>query len=170
MWRVQRLDQINAFKQANLFDFESLALKIRKKQIGLFKTVIRPHIVSEAEVSRLLCHYDVLPEHPARSPLRWAGTRLAIVLLYTAGLRRGEFIRLKLRDYDPCAQTLLIQTSKFHKSRLLPLPDDVAQEVERFLKARRAAYPSALNTEPLLRSPKILPVMAADRSGVEGYV
>jgi len=41
MWRVQRLDQINAFKPANLFDFKSLALKIRKRQLGRFKTVIR---------------------------------------------------------------------------------------------------------------------------------
>jgi hypothetical protein len=41
MWRVQRLDQINAFKPANLFDFKSLALKIRKKQIGRFKTGAR---------------------------------------------------------------------------------------------------------------------------------
>jgi len=40
MWRVQRLDQINAFKPANLFDFKSLTLKIRKKQIGRFKTVM----------------------------------------------------------------------------------------------------------------------------------
>jgi hypothetical protein len=42
MWRVQRLDQINAFKPANLFDLKSLALKGQKKQIGRFKTVIRP--------------------------------------------------------------------------------------------------------------------------------
>jgi len=41
MWRVQKLDQINAFNPANLFDFKSLALKIRKKQIGWFKTVTR---------------------------------------------------------------------------------------------------------------------------------
>jgi hypothetical protein len=41
MWRVQRLDQINAFNPANLFDFKSLALKFRKKRIGRFKTVIR---------------------------------------------------------------------------------------------------------------------------------
>jgi hypothetical protein len=41
MWRVQRLDQINGFKPANPSDFKSLALKIRKKQIGRFKTVIR---------------------------------------------------------------------------------------------------------------------------------
>ncbi len=38
---MQRLDQINALKPANLFDFKSLALKIRKKQIGRFKTVNR---------------------------------------------------------------------------------------------------------------------------------
>jgi len=41
MWRVQGLDQINAFKPANLFDFKSLMLKSRKKQIGRFKTVFR---------------------------------------------------------------------------------------------------------------------------------
>ena len=38
---MQRLDQINAFKPANLFDSKSLALRIRKKQIGRFKTVYR---------------------------------------------------------------------------------------------------------------------------------
>jgi hypothetical protein len=46
MWRVQRLDQINAFNPANLFDFKSLALKIRKKPIGRFKTVLRPSGIS----------------------------------------------------------------------------------------------------------------------------
>jgi hypothetical protein len=57
MWRVQRLDQINAFKPANLFDSQSLALKIRKKQIGRFKTVFRPeHLLTRAWSSLLhLC-------------------------------------------------------------------------------------------------------------------
>jgi serine/threonine protein kinase len=41
MWRVQRLDQINAFKPADLFDFKSLTLKFRSEQIDRFKTVIR---------------------------------------------------------------------------------------------------------------------------------
>jgi len=51
MWRVQRLDQINAFKPANLFDFKSLALIIRKKQIGRFKTVTRPeHSIASKNV------------------------------------------------------------------------------------------------------------------------
>ena len=51
---MQRLDQINAFKHANLIDFESLALKIRTKQIGLFKTVIRPELGPTRPPSRLL--------------------------------------------------------------------------------------------------------------------
>ena len=60
-------------------------------------------------------------------PLRAQAIRVGVVLLYTAGLRRGELLRLTLRDYDPQAHTLLIRASKFHKSRLLPLsPDAVA--------------------------------------------
>jgi len=114
---------------------------------------VRPHIFSEAEVSRLLGHCDALPEDPARSPLRWAGTRLAIVLLYTTGLRRGELLRLTPQDYDPHVRTLLIQPSKFHKSRLLPLPNDVGMEIDRFLRTRRTAYPAALDSEPMIRSP-----------------
>jgi integrase/recombinase XerD len=116
-------------------------------------SLLRPHIFSETEVARLLGYCDALPENPARSPLRWAGTRLAIVLLYTTGLRRGELFRLTPLDYDPSAYTLLIRASKFHKSRLLPLPGDLAKEVDRHLKARCEAYPSALAAEPLLWSP-----------------
>jgi integrase/recombinase XerD len=89
--------------------------------------LLRPYIFSEGEVARLLGHCDALPDNPARSPLRWAGTRLAIILLYTTGIRRGELFRLKPQDYDAGNHTLLIQASKFHKSRLLPLPDDVAK-------------------------------------------
>jgi integrase/recombinase XerD len=115
--------------------------------------VLRPYILSEAEVARLLGHCDALPDNLVRSPLRWAGTRLAIILLYTTGIRRGELFRLKAQDYDAGNHTLLIQASKFHKSRLLPLPGDIAREVDKHLHARRVAYPSALVTEPLLWTP-----------------
>ena len=100
----------------------------------------------------LLSYCDALPDL-ARSPLRRAVTRLAIILLHTTGLRRGELLRLKLQDYDPHACTLLIQASKFHKSRLLPLPSDVAREVERLMQARRSAEPTLGPNEALLASP-----------------
>jgi integrase len=67
--------------------------------------------------------------------MRSGSTRLAILLLYTAGLRLGELLRLTATDYDPSAQTLMIRASKFYKSRLLPLQSDVAMEIETYLKA-----------------------------------
>jgi integrase/recombinase XerD len=64
--------------------------------------------------------------------------RLAIILLYTTGIRRGELLRLTPGDYDSSAQTLLIRASKFHKSRLLPLPGDVAAEIAQFLQLHQS--------------------------------
>lgn len=74
---------------------------------------LRPYIFSEDEAARLLGHCDAQPEDAVRSPLRWAGTRLAIVLLYTTGLRRGELFRLTPQDYDVGARTLLIRSLSF---------------------------------------------------------
>jgi site-specific recombinase XerD len=107
------------------------------------------HIFTEDEIALLLRQTDSLSS-TSRSPLRPQTYRLTIVLLYTTGLRRGELVRLKIRDYDSSQRTLLIRESKFHKSRLLPLSSDAAREIETYLVARRAlALPSSRET-PLL--------------------
>jgi integrase len=107
------------------------------------------HIFTEAEIASLLHHTGSLSSS-SRSPLRPQMYRLAIVLLYTTGLRRGELVRLKIRDYDSSQRTLLIRESKFHKSRLLPLSSDAAREIETFLAARRAlGLPSSTETHLL---------------------
>lgn len=112
----------------------------------------QPYIFSDTEVACLLNHSNFI-HGSVRSPLRGAATRLAIVLLYTTGLRRGELLRLTAADYDHSAQTLLIRASKFHKSRLLPLPKDVVMEVEQFLKAHKAVRPPLSVDVPLLWNP-----------------
>jgi len=95
----------------------------------------RPFIFSEDQIVRLLSKAAKL--RPAStSPLPAEVYRLAIVLLYTAGLRRGELVRLVLSDYDSAQRTLLIRASKFHKSRLVALSTDAAHEVEVYLQAR----------------------------------
>jgi integrase/recombinase XerD len=97
---------------------------------------LRPYLFTREDIVRLLRAADTL--RPAStSPLHRANFRLAIVLLHTAGLRRGELVRLTVGDYDPVATTLAIRASKFHKSRLVPLSDDAARELEAFLGARR---------------------------------
>lgn len=99
--------------------------------------VIRPHLFTDTEVARLLGAADALIPSPS-SPLRRETFRLAIVVLSTTGLRRGELVRLTLGDYEPVERTLLIRQSKFHKSRVVPLSPDGAREIDRYLATRRA--------------------------------
>jgi integrase len=59
---------------------------------------VRPHIFTEDEITRLLRAAATLSPK-STSPLYAEGMRLAVVLLYTTGLRRGELVRLVLSDY-----------------------------------------------------------------------
>ena len=108
---------------------------------------LRPHIFTEEQIVRLLRVAAKLRPQP-HSPLCAEVFRLAIVLLYTAGLRRGELVRLVLSDYDPAERTLLVRASKFHKSRLVALSEDAVREMNIYLPARRR-LPHAV-TAPLL--------------------
>lgn len=96
----------------------------------------RPHIFSEAEIVQLLHATEILQPN-APSPLHRQVARLAIVLLYTTGLRRREIVRLTLGDYDATDRVLLVRESKFHKSRLAPLSADAVIEMERYIEDRR---------------------------------
>ncbi len=97
---------------------------------------ITPYIFSEAEVGRLIGATSSLNRR-SYSPLRPEVMRLALVLLYSTGLRIGELLRLIVGDFDSREGTLLIRESKFHKSRILPLPQDVIDELQHYLQARR---------------------------------
>jgi len=110
----------------------------------------RPHIFSEAEISRLLHATEALQPR-APSPLHRQVARLALVLLYTTGLRRREVVRLTLGDYDATGHLLLVRESKFHKSRLIPLSADAVIEIERYLQDRcRLGFPCDADSPLLL--------------------
>jgi len=121
-------------------------------QFPIAQPTVQPYIFSDVEIANVLSQIDHIPV-TARSPLRAAVTRIAVILLYTTGIRRGELLRLTVADYDSSGQTLMIRSSKFHKSRILPLPDDVAREVERFLKVHKSVRPQLPANAPLLCSP-----------------
>lgn len=94
-----------------------------------------PVIVTSTQVARLLRAADELA--PSRyCPLRPAVMRIAIILLYTAGLRRGEVVRLQLGDVDARHGVLHIRQSKFHKSRWVPLSRDAIRELRCYLRRR----------------------------------
>lgn len=94
-----------------------------------------PVLLTPVQVSALLRATDELgpSQHCA---LRAAAMRLMVVLLYTAGLRRGELVRLQLADVDVDHGVLRIRESKFHKSRWVPLSRDAHIELRRYLRHR----------------------------------
>ena len=107
---------------------------------------LKPYIFSEDEVAKLLSAASSLKRNPA-SPLRPEVTRLAIVLLFTTGIRRGELLNLTVGDYNPRESTLHIRETKFYKSRLLPINDDISDEIERYLHVRvRRRLPVSADT------------------------
>lgn len=108
-----------------------------------------PVIIGPEQVARLLAVADnLLPT--ACSPLLPAVMRLAIIILYTAGLRRGELARLSLDDVEPQTGLLHIRVSKFHKSRLVPLSPDAAEALRAYLRRRLAAPLDSGSSGPLL--------------------
>jgi integrase/recombinase XerD len=96
---------------------------------------VQPYIFSEIEVAKLLRAASGLPRYPA-SPVRPEVIRLAIILLFTTGMRRGELLGLTLGDYDRRELTLHIRETKFYKSRILPINGSIAEEMDKCLRAR----------------------------------
>jgi integrase len=110
---------------------------------------VQPYIFRETEIARLLQGTARLERTP-ESPLRPELFRLAITLLYTTGLRRGELLRMTTGNYDPRERTLLVHETKFHKSRLLPLSPDAADELEGYLQARHGHRLPVSSDTPLI--------------------
>ena len=151
----------------------NLCLYRRRSESGCFvpderlfppvRQAIRPHIFTDNEIVQLLAAARTLAR-TSNSPLCPENRRLAIVLLSTTGLRRGELTRLTVGDYDPPQRTLAIRESKFHKSRLLPLSADTAREVEHLIEIRgRRGLPAASGDSAPLASPVRLPAATAAR-------
>ena len=110
---------------------------------------ITPYIFSDEEIARLISAAKSL--HPYESlPLRAQTLRLAMILLYTTGLRRGELLGLKLDDFNSHEGTLLIQNTKFHKSRIVPLSSSVAGELYNYLALRSKERLPMDTTSPLI--------------------
>jgi integrase/recombinase XerD len=118
-----------------------------------------PVIFGPADVARMLAAAKALTP-TAGSPLRPAVMRLAVVILFTAGLRRGELLRLTLADVDLDSGVLRIHESKFHKSRFVPLSPDAHRELRAYLKKRLA--------RPFCVSPKS-PLLCNNSRGLRGY-
>lgn len=92
-----------------------------------------PYIYSREELQRVLqaaqkeSHWCKLETHTLRALL---------LLLYGAGLRISEVLRLTLADVDLNQRLLTIRETKFYKTRLVPLGPDLSQALTGYLAVR----------------------------------
>jgi integrase/recombinase XerD len=145
-WCLTLQNLASGVRREHMRHVRNLCLYRRRREPGCFvpderlfpplHQKIRPYIFTDTQVSQLLAVARTLTR-TANSPLCPENARLAVVLLYTTGLRRGELVRLRVGDYDPHERLLVIRASKFHKSRLVPLSSDAAREIDHLLEIRR---------------------------------
>lgn len=89
-------------------------------------TTFVPYIYSHEEIRRLLQAAPVACQNPLA--LLDADTlRTVLLLLYGAGLRLGEAIRLDVSDVGLDAALLTVRQTKFFKTRLVPLGKDLVR-------------------------------------------
>ncbi len=92
-----------------------------------------PYILSKEDIRQLL----KLSAQLNRPPFRAALYRALLLLLYCTGLRFGEALRLRMQDVDTRAGVLFVETFK-GRARWVPFHRSLAQELDKYLAARRA--------------------------------
>jgi integrase len=94
-----------------------------------------PYLLSETEVARVLAATTML-RSTRKNPLHPQTIRLAFLMMYCCGLRRGEILKLRLGDINTEEMVFRIDKTKFSKSRLVPLSASVADELRQYLLER----------------------------------
>ncbi len=89
-------------------------------------TTFVPHIYSHEELDRLLRAAPIACQNPL-ALLDEYTLRTMLLLLYGAGLRLGEAIRLDVGDVDLKEAVLIVRQTKFFKMRLVPLGKDLTR-------------------------------------------
>ena len=91
-----------------------------------------PYIYSEAELRRLLAAVPTAVAGP-RYTIDADTLRALLLLLYGAGLRRGEAMRLKIEDVDISQSLIHVRGTKFFKTRIVPLSDSLTAVIRTFI-------------------------------------
>ena len=110
-----------------------------------------PYIYSEAELKRILAAVPAATGH-GRCGIRADTLRTFVLLLYGAGLRRGEARRLKVEDVDLHRSLLHIKDTKFFKTRIVPISACLTKVLSAFVAKHHGRW--SRGGEELLLSQK----------------
>ena len=105
-----------------------------------------PYIYPRQELKRLFAGVMRMSTID-RDPLFGITLRTFLILLYGAALRRGEALSLKGADVDLSENLLTIRGTKFDKSRLVPISDQLCEVLKVYIAERsRLRRPVTPNT------------------------
>jgi integrase/recombinase XerD len=124
-----------------------------RRSLRIVRRKFVPRVLSRDEGRRFLQACAQLPPGQG-SPIRAAVLGTALRLLYLAGLRAGELLRLTQDDLDLDAGALHIRHSKFNKSRVVPLAPDLVQHIVQCRTAADERFGRRLSHTPLFPSPR----------------
>lgn len=114
---------------ASLKFFYTQILKQSFDQVRIPKRDKRlPSVLTKEEVRKLIEATDNVK------------SRLIISLLYSAGLRVSELVKIKTTDIDFNENTGWVRSGKGSKDRLFTISDGLGKEIQEYLKDRQNAY------------------------------
>ena len=114
--------------------------------IGPKKEKTLPVFLKEAEVNKL---FDEIEWD--REDIRNVRARTLLLLLYSTGIRRAEVVALRDRDVNLITHEMKV-TGKRRKQRIVPLGDEICNEIAQYVALRDAKLPATDNSEALFRN------------------
>lgn len=104
--------------------FRHMGLNRRATDLPSMKKEVKLPVIFNRSELRQLFNAPTLLKH-----------RIALTLIYSAGLRSQETINLKLSDIDFERRTIHIRQSKYKKDRIVPLSDYMAEGLKKYISA-----------------------------------
>lgn len=93
----------------------------------------RAYIFTDDEIKRMLFSADHVP-FTEQNPVRHYQIPVMFRILFNCGLRTSELLNLRMCDVDLAQNVFTILDTKFHKNRLVPFSDAVAESLSQYLE------------------------------------
>lgn len=115
---------------------------------GPKKDKVLPVFLKESEVNKLFDELDW-----DMDSIKDVRARTLLLLLYSTGIRRAEVIALRDDDVSFLNKEMKV-TGKRRKQRIVPLGEEIMQELQRYMLMRDQEIPASDDTHALFRSDK----------------
>ncbi len=116
--------------------------KIPSKSLPKQNRNFKAYIFTSEEIERMIDAADHVP-FTEQNPLRHHQLPVIFRILFNCGLRTSELIKLRICHVDMEENAFTILDTKFHKNRMVPFSDPVADSLKHYLKVYRPSSPDA---------------------------